>query len=207
MILDKLIGAIIQVLAFSLIPFIVFIISKKKLKGFFKYIGLIKPVKKTIFGAIIVSIVVIINGTLLPLIFPEIKELMTMKGTVTGNLKIAGLSYNTIMILAITALIQTSFAEEILFRGFIAKRLISWLGYNTGNLIQAVIFGLMHILLLLMIAEPNYPFLIFVFLFSGLAGYILGYIKEKVGNGSIIPGWIAHGLANTVSFYLVAFVI
>lgn len=207
MILDNLIGAIMQVLAFNLIPFIVFIISKKKLKGFFKYIGLIKPVKKTILWAVIVSIIVVISGTLLPLIFPEIKVLMTMKGTVAGNLKIAGLSYNTMMILAITALIQTSLSEEILFRGFIAKRLISWLGYNTGNSIQAVIFGLMHVLLLLMIAEPNYPFLIFVFFFSGLAGYILGYIKEKIGNGSIIPGWIAHGLANIVSFYLVAFVI
>jgi CAAX protease family protein len=207
MIIDKLIDAIVQVLVFSLIPFIVYIISKRRIKGFFKYIGLTKPLKKTIFWAIIVSIVGIINVTLLPLIFPEIKELMTMKGTIAGNLKIMGLSYNSVIILAIFALIQTSFSEEILFRGFIAKRLIHWLGYRTGNTIQAVIFGLMHVILLLLIAEPNYPFLIFVFIFSGIVGYLLGYIKEKIGNGSIIPGWIAHGLANTISFYILAFVI
>jgi len=207
MILSKFISAIIQVLLFILIPFLVYVIRKRKINGFFKYIGLIKPINKTISWSIIVAIIGVISVTLFPLIFPEIKVLMTMKGTVAGNLKIMGLSYNTIIILTIFALIQTSFSEEILFRGFIAKQLISWLGFRIGNTIQAVLFGIMHVALLLFIIEPNYPFLIFVFIFSGLFGYILGYIKEKIGNGSIIPGWIAHGIANFVSFYLVAFVI
>ncbi|MBN2348103.1 MAG: CPBP family intramembrane metalloprotease [Bacteroidales bacterium] len=206
MILDKFIGALLQVLIFGIIPLLVYLFSKKRLKGFFRYIGLIKPVKRTIVWAIVVSFILIITSILLPAVFPEIKELMTMQGTVAGNLKAMGLSFSSVIILTIMALIKTSFSEEILFRGFIAKRLISWLGYTAGNLIQAIIFGLMHVGLLLLISEPNYPFLIFVFIFSGIAGYLLGYIKEKIGNGSIIPGWIAHGMANLISFYLVAFV-
>jgi len=207
MIIYELISAVLQVLLFGLIPFVVFLITKRNIRGFLKYIGILKPVRKTIFWSVVVSIIVLINGILMPFLFPEILELMTKKGTVAGNLKLMGLSGNTLAILAITALIKTSLSEEILFRGFIAKRLIDWLGFNTGNIIQALIFGLMHITLILLIIEPNYPFLIFVFIFSGLAGYILGFIKERVGNGSIIPGWIAHGLANLISFYVIAFLL
>ena len=42
---------------------------------------------------------------------------------------------------------------------------------------------------------------------SGAAGYIVGWIKEKRGNGSLVPGWIAHGLGNTVGYSLIAFVL
>jgi len=207
MILAKFLSAIAQVLLFGLLPFVTYTIMYKRMKGFFKYIGLIIPVKKTIHLSIVVAIIGIINGTVFALFCPEVRELMTMQGTVAGNLKSAGMSCNTIITLIIIAFIQTSLSEEILFRGFIAKRLIALLGYSAGNLIQAIVFALTHVLLLLGIAEPDYPFLVFVFFFSGTMGYLLGYVKEKVGNGSIIPGWIAHGLANSVSFYLVAFVI
>lgn len=39
----------------------------------------------------------------------------------------------------------------------------------------------------------------------GLMGWILGYIKEAAGNGSSIPGWVAHGLGDTVAFSSLAF--
>ncbi|WP_156138344.1 hypothetical protein [Sphingobacterium sp. T2] len=38
-------------------------------------------------------------------------------------------------------------------------------------------------------------------------GKTLGYIKEKKGNGSIIPGWVAHGLGNFVTYFTIAFVL
>jgi len=207
MILDEFISAIFQLVLFSIIPFIVFVISKKQLKGFLKYVGLFKPLRKTTILAIVTAIIMIIGGVVIPLLSPEVKELMRMKGTVVGNLTVLGLSYSSLVILAIIALIKTSLSEEILFRGFIAKRLITWLGFKVGNSIQAALFGLLHIGLLILIANPQPLFLISVFVFSGTAGFILGYIKEILGNGSIIPGWIAHGLANLVSFFILAFVI
>ena len=41
-------------------------------------------------------------------------------------------------------IIQTGLSEEILFRGFLAKRLISRFGFATGNLPQGLVFGLLH---------------------------------------------------------------
>jgi hypothetical protein len=29
----------------------------------------------------------------------------------------------------------------------------------------------------------------------------------EYANGSIVPGWIAHGLGNTMSFFILAFII
>lgn len=206
MILKEFISAILQVFVFSLIPFIVFIISKKQINGFFRYIGLFKPLKETTFLAIITSVILIISGIILPLISPEIKELMTTN-TTAGNLKAMGLSYRSVIILAIVALISTSLSEEIFFRGFIAKRLIKSLGFKIGNSIQSILFGLVHVALFIIIFEPPFYFLAFIFIFSGTAGFIMGYMKEELGNGSIIPGWIAHGLGNFISFFLLAFVI
>jgi len=207
MMLDEFITTLIQIILFSIIPFIVYIISNKRVKGFFRYVGLFKPQKQTTILAIITSVIMVTGGTLTPLLSPEIKELMCMKGTVSGNLKALGLSFDSFVILGIIALLKTSLSEEILFRGFIAKRLISWLGFGAGNTIQSALFGLLHIGLLMLIADPELWFLISVFIFSGTAGFILGYIKEKLGNGSIIPGWIAHGTANFISFFLIAFII
>lgn len=42
MILEELISAILQILAFTLIPFLVYIIRHRSVKGFFQYIEL-KP--------------------------------------------------------------------------------------------------------------------------------------------------------------------
>jgi membrane protease YdiL (CAAX protease family) len=207
MILQTLIFAILQVLVLTLIPFLVYVISKKKLKGFLSYIGLTKPLKKTVYWAILATVIIALGGSLIPLISPEIKELMTQKGSVAGNLKLMGLSFETVIVLLIIALIQTSLSEEIFFRGFIAKRLIDWLGFIPGNTIQAMIFGSLHFVLLYFIGNAPGYFLVFVFILTSLAGYILGYIKERLGNGSIIPGWIVHGTGNMISFFLVAFII
>ncbi|MCO6479309.1 MAG: hypothetical protein J5I94_21920 [Phaeodactylibacter sp.] len=42
MILEELLSAILQIFAFTLIPFLVYIIRRRSVKGFFQYIGL-KP--------------------------------------------------------------------------------------------------------------------------------------------------------------------
>ena len=43
---------------------------------------------------------------------------------------------------------QTGLSEEILFRGFLAKRLISRFGFATGNLLQGLVFGILHLSLI-----------------------------------------------------------
>jgi hypothetical protein len=36
---------------------------------------------------------------------------------------------------------------------------------------------------------------------------VFGYLNEKKADGSIIPSWIAHGLANLITYITVAFII
>ena len=41
-----------------------------------------------------------------------------------------------------------------------------------------------------------------IVLLTGTIGYLMGYINEKVGNGSIIPSWIIHSSANIMTSFL-----
>ncbi|GAB2583006.1 hypothetical protein GCM10027190_35110 [Spirosoma areae] len=116
-----------------------------------------------------------------------------------------GVNVYSITILLLIALVKTSLSEEILFRGFIAKQLIVTFGFTYGNLLQSFVFGLVHLILFWLIGKASLFAMLFIFIFSGFAAWSIGYIKEKFANGSIIPGWIAHGLGNTLSYAIIAF--
>lgn len=137
----------------------------------------------------------------------SIKQTVYSPPSVTGILRTMGLSAASIAILLIVAIFKTALAEEILFRGFIAKQLTNKLGFKTGNLIQATIFGVVHFLLFWALTKSTLIFLLFSFFFSFAAGWTIGSINEKYANGSIIPGWIAHAIGNTISYAIIAFVI
>ena len=72
------------------------------------------------------------------------------------------------------------------------------LGFALGNLIQAAIFLLPH-LLLLTVSTALWPLLVAQF----LAGWLQGWLLYR--SGSILPGWIAHSLGN--AFGAVAFMV
>lgn len=207
MLLTELINTILQILVFTLIPFVVYLIRFRKRFSFLRFIGLYAAPAKANLYAVGVSLFFLVGGVIAGLLDPEFMEAMRGPKTVIGKLRAAGWSMDTMFTLFLMAGFKTAFSEEILFRGFIAKRLMSWLGYQTGNIIQALIFGLIHVLLFGLLIGSGTGFLIFIFFLSGAAGYLVGYIKEKIGNGSIIPGWIAHGLGNTISYYLIGFVL
>lgn len=207
MILDEFINTVLQILAFSLIPFIVYLFSQRKKQSFLRYIGLTQSTTKANLLGAVASLLFLAGALGLALWSPEIREILFDPQTMTGKFRAMGMSVESVVILLMLAVFKTAFAEEIFFRGFVAKRLMNWLGYQWGNLLQAVIFALVHLLLFLVILDSPAPFLIFIFLFSGLAGYMIVFIKEKYGNGSIIPGWIAHGLGNTISYFVIGFLL
>jgi len=204
---NEIISTILQIGLFTLIPFIFFLFRKDKTLTFFRYIGLYKPTTKPLLYVILASLIFLIAGIGLTFIDDRIKQAVLSPNSVTGKLRLMGLNATTIAILLIIALFKTSFAEEILFRGFIAKRLINKLGFKIGNILQAIIFGLLHLLLFWQLTETTFIPLTFIFIFSSFAGWTIGYIKEKFANGSIIPGWVAHGLGNTLSYFIIAFII
>ena len=204
---NEFISAVLQIIAFTLIPFIVFLFRKDKSVTLRRYIGLYQPTRPSVVYSIFVSLIFLIAGIALVFIDDGMKEVVMSPTSVTGKLRAMGLNTISILTLLIIAGLKTSLSEEILFRGFIAKRLIRGLGFKTGNFLQALIFGLVHLVLIWVIVKPAISGVIILFIFSSLAGWVIGYIKEKYAGGSIIPGWIAHGLGNTLSYFIIAFVI
>jgi uncharacterized protein len=99
----------------------------------------------------------------------------------------------------------SGFSEEVLFRGLIAKRLISLLGFLWGNAIQATIFWLLHFLLVWWITKEWFSPLQFMTLVTTIfMGLILCYWNEKQSNGSIVASWIFHASANLSTFLTLA---
>jgi membrane protease YdiL (CAAX protease family) len=126
--------------------------------------------------------------------------------SIAGQLRLRGVSFGSVAVLLTTALVKTALAEEILFRGFIAKRLIAAWGLVVGNVTQAVLFGALHVGLFWIFT--NSPLVLgFVFLESVVGAALAGYLNECLAGGSIIPGWILHGMANVVSYSVIGFLL
>ncbi|MPQ33905.1 hypothetical protein E4V42_21120 [Clostridium estertheticum] len=64
-VINSIINTMGAILAFSAIPFIWYIISKKKIKGFLNYIGLYKPSRNHIHAIIVVISAYIISFTII----------------------------------------------------------------------------------------------------------------------------------------------
>lgn len=203
---DTILSTILQLLVFTLIPFIVYLISHRKAKGFWEYIGLKSSNRKANALAVLASLIFLVPPIILTFVHDGFREIMTDPKSISGHFRALGFSVPVLVMIGMTAILKTALAEEILFRGFIAKRLVARLGYPVGNVIQALIFGALHFFLFIMVSD-NWFFLIFIFIFSGLGAYVSTYLNEQVAGGSIIPGWISHALANLVSYSFVAFVL
>lgn len=88
------------------------------------------------------------------------------------------------------SLIATGFPEELLFRGLIAGALFRRFSFWKANAIQASIFLLPHLLILL-VAPHLWALVVFVPLALGL---LTGWLRHS--SGSITPGVIVHAVSN-----------
>lgn len=204
---SEVLSTIIQIIIFSLIPFAFFLFRKDKSITFSNYIGLFKPSSESVYYILLASLLFLAGGLGMIFLDESIKEAVLSPPSVTGIIRSMGLNGFSVLTLLIIAIFKTAFAEEILFRGFIAKQLTLRFGFTTGNLIQAFLFGFIHLLLFWTLTKTTMIFLLFCFLFSFGAGWTIGYIKEKYANGSIVPGWIAHAIGNTLSYSIIAFIV
>ena len=87
--------------------------------------------------------------------------------------------------------IYVALGEEIFFRGFLGGWLIRRLGFAIGNTIQAFVFLMPHLLLLL-VSLTLWP----VIIVQLVAGWLLGWLRYR--SNSILPGWLAHSLTNAI---------
>lgn len=194
---NAMVSTALQVGVVFVIALIVYALWGKTRGGFGTFTGL----KSTTGAAVLIAVVFAAAGVAAAHFMPGMMEAAKSPNSVVGKVTAGGVNNETIAILVVFAIIKTAFAEELLFRGIIGKRLGALLGFHAGNLIQAVLFGAVHLLLFLspeVRALPLKPE--WVFAFTGLSGWFSGYLNEKIGQGSIVPSWIGHALTNLATY-------
>ena len=200
LLIQTLINSVIQIVLFSLIPFIWWLITARKKMNFFEWIGLkkIKDAKenKTVLWTI---------GAIVAFLALSVFMLMAVRGMETAASEFAGLGFGAVPAILVYAIIKTALPEEIVFRGFILKRVSKKFGFAAGNLVQSILFGIMHGVMFFSAAGLVKALLITVF--TGSIGWLMGYINEKKAGGSIIPSWCIHAVANIFSGACSAFLL
>ena len=121
---------------------------------------------------------------------------LNYQGFTVDAFRQSGWSIQTLCVILIWAILQTSLSEEILFRGFLCKRCCNKFGEKIGNTVQAIIFGMVHTATL---PDKNILAILIVVLLTGGIGYVLGWLSLKKVDGSILYGWIIHAAVNILS--------
>ena len=198
MFISELMGALLQLALFALLPFLVWVFSARKKEGFFQWIGIKKVSttgnrRQTVLTSIIASVLYIALTIAVSSRYAE--------GVTTAGQGFAGRGFSAFPAVLIYSFIRTGLSEELLFRGFVLKRVSARFGFITGNTVQAVLFGLMHGIPF-GIAAHNVLVTLLLTLLPGGFGWFLGWLNEKKSGGSILPSWILHGTMNAAAAVL-----
>lgn len=192
--LNELIGALFQLLLFSVIPFIWWLIGYGKKEKFFKWIGLFQPAETKSLGKTIrISAIAIF----LYIAFSAISLNCLPDGITPAGNQFAGVGYKGIVAALLYGFIRTGLSEEILFRGFLLKRISNKCGFMIGNTVQAICFGLLHGIPFGMVTNSILVIIVMTILPGGF-GWFQGWLNEKRFEGSIFPSWLIHGTMNTI---------
>lgn len=196
--INKIINSLLEIILFSLLPFLFWYFSARKQERFTDWIGLkkIKGAKKTALAIIIVTTFYLLISLIL---------LNSLKNIENATTEFQGLRFAALPAIFIYAVFNTAFPEEILFRGFILKRLSNKLRFTKANFIQGLLFGLLHGVMFFPLVGNLKTILII--LLTSLIALSMGYVNEKISGGSIIPSWIIHAISNLIAGLYAAFYI
>lgn len=196
--INKIINSLLEIILFSFLPFLFWYFSARKQERFTDWIGLkkIKGANKTALAIIIVTTFYLLISLIL---------LNSLKNIENATTEFQGLRFAALPAIFIYSVFNTSFPEEVLFRGFILKRLANKLGFTKANFIQGILFGLLHGVMFFPLVGNLKSILII--LLTSLIALSMGYINEKLSGGSIIPSWIIHAISNLIAGLYAAFYI
>ncbi|WMM24017.1 CPBP family intramembrane glutamic endopeptidase [Tissierella sp. MB52-C2] len=196
--ISEFINTITNILLFTIIPLIWYLTKEKTFRGFIHSLGIYKPRKinllSTFFIVTVVYLITLMANATVILTGNSGRNLVDIKGYSTIELCLYLLLYG----------IKTGIAEEIFFRGFIAKKLIKRFGFSKGNVVQAIVFAIPHFVIM---GTASTVDIIVRIINAFLLGYLLGYIMDKKADGSIIPCMISHILINIVSSIALAMIL
>ena len=198
-IINLLISTILQAILFLIIPFIWWVNHGRKECNFLKWLGLKKPmIKNKIKYAITFICTIIFLLIQAFLIIP-----LFVDKSVMATSQFLGQGVSSLIPALIYAFLQTGFSEELFFRGFLTKRLINKFGFQLGNVVQSILFGLMHGMMF--ISKAGLFGAIIIILITSITGWLMGWINEKQSEGSTVSSWLLHGCANTLASIIAMF--
>lgn len=190
--MQGLIDAVIQVIFFTLISLVLWFIFVRKNIKFTSWIGVNFVEKINLSESIKMSLVILIFGLATGFIVDKV--IVPINGS-NGNSS----TFPSLFSIFVFSFIQTSLSEEILFRGALLSLFKNFTNINIANGIQAFIFGLLHSVPLYFLGYKD-PFSLFVItIYPTILGYLLGLLRIKYSNGSILPSYLVHGLLNLIS--------
>lgn len=208
LILNSISTAAVNLLVFSAIPFLWWFFRHRKETSFFRWLGFIKPKLNGKWWTLVVFAIIyyfFYTFDFTRWIPQETMDYLENSGSVSVN-AFAGIGAAAILPALIENFIANGVAEEILYRGFLCKLFCHKLGTVKGILLQAALFGLMHNALYLLAGlQVGLWYHTLMFLFTGMAALLLGWLNEKIYNGSILPSILLHGAGNFISSMLTAF--
>ncbi len=186
---NMVISAILQIILFSIIPFIWWMITARKDTSFLTWLGFkkIKATNKRNFRKAFF-------GTLLLFLIVSMFILYMTREIETATAQFLGLGFSALLSAIMYSFVQTAFSEELFFRGFLAKRLINKFGFNAGNLTQGLLFGIIHGVMFY--GSVQVMIAVIITLFTCIIAVAMGYINEKLAGGAIWPSWLIHGISN-----------
>ena len=195
--LEDMLSSVAQALLFTLIPFLTWLITARKKQSFLAWIGLKKPCCAKPEMMLLISAAAA-AAYILAMMFC-LRFLPA--GVTTAGAQYAGQGISALLPVLFYAFVRTALSEEILFRGFLLKRIRHRLGFKIANAIQSILFGLMHGLPFGLTTKSVGVFLLLTIL-PGLFGAYQGWLNEKRCNGSILPSWLLHSCMNLVTAML-----
>lgn len=190
--MSKLVNGILELIIVSFIPFMTWLIWRRKKVGFFDWIGLKKVQTKNIS-----QLLQIILGMALVFLLFSVVLFSWFDPSKTATADFAGKRFGALPAILAYAILGTALPEEIFFRGFLLKRLQGKLGFLGANLAQSLLFGLIHALMFIQLI--GFLKAVMIFAFISLIAFVFGAINEKKAGGSILPSVFIHAFANTAA--------
>ena len=188
MVFTTVISSFVQLALALVLPVAWWAVATRRRVEFATWIGLVVPEWKAKRQRLVLALMVWAVVAVLSVV------LLSSAAGGTASSRFAGSGIYGAIAVLFYAFIQTGLSEEILFRGFLGKKLSEKFGFGVGNTVQAVVFGLVHVILLSS-AFTLVP-LIGAGVLTAVSGWIMGGVNEEAAGGSILPSWVMHSLAN-----------
>ena len=190
--MSKLVNGILELIIVSFIPFMTWLIWRRKKVGFLDWIGLKKVQTKNI--SLLLQIIL---GMALVFLLFSVVLFSWFDPSKTATADFAGKRFGALPAILAYAILGTALPEEIFFRGFLLKRLQGKLGFLGANLAQSLLFGLIHALMFIQLI--GFLKAVMIFAFISLIAFVFGAINEKKAGGSILPSVFIQAFANTAA--------